>query len=104
MQNKITKITKKQKHWLVEINNNKYFYIIKSNRKNKKYDVYGFNNDKFKYLLSFGHSLYQHYKDILGGYKNLNHNDEERKERYYKRFGDTNDIYSAKWWSHRILW
>ena len=71
-----------------------------STRKNKKYDVY----KNGKYLLSFGDSRYQHYHDKLGYYRHLDHNDEERRERYYKRFGEDADFESAKYFSHELLW
>ena len=44
--------------------NNKIYDVVKSNRKNKKYDVYQNN----KYLLSYGDSRYQHYFDKFGLY------------------------------------
>lgn len=76
------------------------FDVIPWTRKNKKYDVYKDN----KYILWFGDVRYSHYYDKIGTYKDLNHNDEKRKEAYYKRHGLTDDIYWAKWWSNNILW
>jgi hypothetical protein len=38
----------------------KNVYIVLSTRKNKKYDVYNWDN---KYLFSFGDNRYMHYKD-----------------------------------------
>jgi hypothetical protein len=75
------------------------YNVYPSKRKNKKYDVFKDN----KYLLSFGDNRYEHYKDKIGHYKDLNHNDEKRKELYYKRHGKANK-YSAKWFSHKFLW
>ena len=41
------------------------FYIQKSQRKNKKYDVLDANK---KYLLSFGDKRYHHFFDVFGEY------------------------------------
>jgi len=78
-------------------------YEIKvSSRKNKKYDVY----KKGFYLLSFGDSRYQQYKDKtpLKHYSHLDHKDKERKRLYYARHGRTTDKNSAKYWSNKYLW
>ena len=74
-----------------------------SSAKNKKYSVYVMKNGKKK-LIHFGDSRYGQFKDKLGHYSHLDHNDKKRRELYYKRHGDTNDISSAKYWSHKILW
>jgi hypothetical protein len=71
----------------------------KSTRKNKKYDVY----KNGRYLLSFGDSRYEQYFDKIGLYSKQNHNDEKRRELYYKRHGPAK-IESAKWFSHNYLW
>lgn len=78
-------------------------YTVKvSTRKNKKYDI--FKNGK--YLLSFGDSRYQHYKDKLGHYSNLDHNDEERLRKFRERFGskDFSNPDKALFWSWYYLW
>lgn len=93
------KIIKKSDHWIIKLND-KTFNIKVSRRKSKKYDL--FENDK--YILSFGASDYPQYFDKLGYYKDFNHNNDKRRENYYKRFGPSNDIYSAKYWSHNVLW
>lgn len=72
----------------------------KSKRKNKKYDVY----KNGKYLLSFGDSRYQQYKDKIGLYSKMDHNDIKRKNLYYKRHGKTATKDTAKWFSHKYLW
>ena len=77
----------------------KPYYVVVSNRKNKKYDVYA----NGKYLLSFGSSLHQHYYDRFGHYSHLNHLDPKRKKLFYARHGKTNDVNSALYWS-RYLW
>jgi hypothetical protein len=72
----------------------------KSSKKNKKYDV--FKNKKF--IVSFGDKRYQQYNDKIGLFKNLNHNDEKRKNNYYSRFGKDAKNETAKYFSHKYLW
>jgi len=76
---------------------------FKSKAKNKKYSVYVMKNGK-KSLIHFGDNRYGQFKDKLGEYSNLDHNDPKRKKAYYARHGQTTDKNSAKWWSHKILW
>ena len=56
--------------------------------------------------IDFGDNRYQQYKDKIGIYSHLDHNDKERRKRYYDRHGDKNtkNKESAKYWSHKILW
>ena len=78
-------------------------YTIKvSTRKNKKYDVY--KDDK--YITSFGDSRYQHYKDLIGYYKNLDHNDKKRRDNYRSRHknDNINDPNYAGYWAYHFLW
>lgn len=96
-------IRKKGKNWKVTINYKnveREFIVNVSNRKDKKYDVYENN----KYLISFGSSKYQQFMDKFGHYKHLNHNDLDRRQNYFKRFGYTDNINSAKFWSNNFLW
>jgi hypothetical protein len=74
---------------------------IKSTRKNKKYMVLTKNG-----IIHFGDNRYGQFKDRIGIYKHLDHNDPKRKKAYYDRHGDKNttDKESAKYWSHKILW
>lgn len=59
---------------------------FKSKVKNKKYSVYVSSNNKKGYkTISFGDLRYQHFRDKLGTYKNLDHNDSERRRLYLKR-------------------
>ena len=74
-----------------------------SKAKNKKYSVYVMKNGK-KRLIHFGDSRYGQFKDKIGHYSSLDHNDKERKKRYYQRHGQTTDKNSAKYWSHKVLW
>ena len=57
-----------------------------------------------KRLIHFGDSRYQQFKDKIGHYSSLDHNDKERRKRYYQRHGQTTDKNSAKYWSHKVLW
>lgn len=85
----------------------KGFYIQKSNRKNKKYDIYKKLPDgTYKYFLSFGQLPYEHFADVtpLKLYTKLNHNDEKRRQLYYNRHGLTKSKSSAKYWSNKYLW
>lgn len=92
----------------IEING-KLYTVRPSTRKNKKYDVYILNYEDSKhpninYLLSFGDKRYQHFYDKFSYYSDLNHYDENRREKYFKRHGYTNDVSSAKFWSNNFLW
>ncbi len=74
----------------------------KSKNKNKKYDVY--KDDKF--IVSFGASAYQHYKDRIGLWKHKDHNDPERRRLYRLRHkhDNLNDKQSAGYMSWHYLW
>jgi len=76
---------------------------FKSSAKNKKYSVYVMKDGKRK-LIHFGDSRYNQFRDKLGHYSHLDHNDSKRKKAYYARHGQTSDITSAKYYSHRYLW
>ena len=74
-----------------------------SHLKSKKYKVLVLRDGKPK-LIHFGSRSHMHYRDKLGHYSALDHNDERRRELYYKRFGPATDKNSAKWFSHKYLW
>ena len=74
-----------------------------STRANKKYAVYVMKDGK-RTLIHFGDSRYGQYKDKLGHYAHLDHNDEKRRASYYKRHGPSSDKNSAKYWAHKVLW
>ena len=76
---------------------------FKSTAKNKKYSVYVKDNSKTK-LIHFGDKRYKHFKDKIGEYSHLDHNDKSKRKSYHSRFGPTNDKNTAKYWSHKILW
>lgn len=77
------------------------FLFKKSNKKNKKYDVFNLKNE---YIASFGDNRYQHFKDKIGLWKHKDHNDNNRKRLYYLRHGKIAERLSPKWFSHRYLW
>jgi hypothetical protein len=57
---------------------------FKSKAKNKKYSVYVMRDGKKK-LINFGDTRYKHFKDKIGLYKNLDHNDKNRRKNYLSR-------------------
>jgi hypothetical protein len=88
--------------------NNEYNFK-RSSRKHKKYDVY----KNGKYITSFGDTRYEHYKDRLGAFKNLNHGNEKRRQNYLKRAKAIKDKngkltwmnpMSANYYAVRFLW
>lgn len=78
------------------------FLFKKSNRKNKKYDVY--DPKTGKYLLSFGDNRYEQFKDKIGFWKHKDHNDEKRRTSYRKRHGTSPKRGSAGWFALNYLW
>lgn len=76
-----------------------------SNRQFKKYMVTFKYNGK-PYKIHFGDIRYQHFKDStgIGAFSHLNHNNLERKRRYYLRHGKTSDPTTSKYWSNKYLW
>ena len=77
---------------------------FKSKAKNKKYSVYVKSKTGGTRLLHFGDSRYPQFKDKLGHYSHLNHNDPQRRKNYYSRHGKATSKDSAKYWAHKILW
>lgn len=77
---------------------------FKSKAKNKKYSVYVKGKSGNPKLIHFGDKRYGQFKDKLGYYKRLDHNDPKRKKAYYDRHGPATDKNTAKYWSHKILW
>jgi len=83
-------------------------FVAPASNKLKKYDVYDKN---YKYITSFGAIRpngipYEQYYDKLGYYKDYNHNDKQRRDRYRKRHINDNldDPLSAASLAWRILW
>lgn len=94
------------------MDNKQLYKPFKSTAKNKKYSVYVMKNGKKK-LIHFGQLPYKHFKDKIGLYKNLDHNDKERRDRYLKRAkGIKNkegkitwkDKNSANYYAVKYLW
>ena len=93
------------------MNKELYKPFVSSNKK-AKYSVYVMKDGKKK-LIHFGWRSMQQYKDKLGHYKNLDHNDESRRKSYLARAkgirdknGDLTwkDKSSANYYSIRYLW
>jgi hypothetical protein len=84
----------------------KGYYVKKSTRKNKKYDIYIIDDGKYKYLLSFGQLGYKQFKDStpLKLYSKYDHGNELRRFNYFRRHGKTSNKKSAKYWSNKYLW
>ena len=76
----------------------------KSTSKNKKYMLYVMGDNGKKKLIHFGDSRYPQYRDKLGHYSHLDHNDKKRRDRYYSRHGPATDKNTRKYWAHKILW
>jgi hypothetical protein len=81
----------------------------KSKRKYKKYDAILLNKiNKKIYLIPFGDSRYQQYKDDSGLhlYSHLDHGDKKRRDSYKNRHAkDVRDgYYSAGYFSMNYLW
>lgn len=72
---------------------------VKSTRKYKKYMI------KTKTgIVHFGDNRYNQFRDKIGLYRKLDHNDEKRRDLYYKRHGRTAKKDTAKYFSHKYLW
>lgn len=82
-------------------------YILKffiSQRRNKKYRVDIYQNNKFMKSVHFGDRRYQHYHDQIGLYSDLDHNDMQRLQLYYKRHKKNYPEFSADFFSKKFLW
>tara|TARA_Y100001972_G_scaffold125157_1_gene175797 strand:+ start:6165 stop:6425 length:261 start_codon:yes stop_codon:yes gene_type:complete len=77
---------------------------FKSKAKHKKYSVYVKGAKGNPKLIHFGDNRYEHFKDKIGEWSHLDHNDPQRKKNYYSRHGKATSKDSAKYWSHKILW
>ena len=81
---------------------------VKSDKKFKKYKVLTKNG-----IIHFGDTRYQHYKDLIGDYKKLDHGDKKRQQNYCKRSAGIrdkngkltkNNKESSNYFSRRYLW
>lgn len=86
---------------------------FKAKRADKKYSVYVKNEDDKIILISFGDINSKHYYDKIGTYRNMDHNDKEKRRLYKARASKNKDskgrlTYKLKWspnyWSYRTLW
>jgi hypothetical protein len=75
------------------------YQIRVSDRKDKKY--YAIVDGK---KVHFGAKGYEQFHDKLGHYKNLDHNDEKRRDNYYKRHNVDYPKGSADWFAKNVLW
>ena len=85
-------------------NNRPLYKPFVSKAKNKKYSVYVKGQTGKPRIIHFGDSRYGQFKDKIGHYKSLDHNDPKRKKSYYARHGKATSKDTAKYWSHKILW
>ena len=79
-----------------------------------KYWVYVKADNKRGYKkIGFGHKDYKHFKDKIGDYKSMNHNDPERRKRYLLRAKGIKDKQgnlnyknknTGNYWSINYLW
>jgi hypothetical protein len=78
------------------------FSFRKSTKKFKKYDAIMSDGS----IVSFGDTRFEHFKDkALGLYKDLDHNDKERRKRFKQRFENKRHVkYSPSWFSDQYLW
>ena len=55
--------------------------------------------------IPFGQKGYEQFKDQLGHYSHLDHNDEKRRDNWIKRHKRNLDYkFSSAWFSHQCLW
>lgn len=95
-------------HKIVKIGNITY-RVEKANNKKHKYVAYQIVGDELKSPVRFGAYGMEHYKDAFKQYKELDHNDEKRRELFRKRFRKLFEKYqsnpsSALFWSWLFLW
>lgn len=78
-----------------------YEFVAPSTRKGKKYDVY----KNGKKLASFGALGYEQYRDIIGHYSDIDHNDLKRRKAYRARHKGEN-LYKDNpgWFAWHYLW
>ena len=78
-----------------------------SNRQHKKYMSVLQNKKNNKYIyIHFGDNRYQQYHDKIGDYKDLNHNDKQRRLNYHQRHQHfiRKGYYSPGYFSMKYLW
>jgi hypothetical protein len=84
----------------------KLYKPFRSKTSNKKYSVYVKSESGGVKLIHFGDKNYEHYKDKIGLYSHLDHNDKERRKNYRERHSNDNinDKNTPGWWSWYKLW
>lgn len=103
MEEKMKWIQEKKNQTPVYYDGDRPFY--RSWSKNKKYATIGDPNDKgVRRIIHFGDKRYEHYRDKIGLYKYLDHNDPKRRKEYYDRHGSSDDPTTAKFFSNKYLW
>lgn len=92
------------------------FRIKLANDNKHKYTAYLIDGKELKRPVHFGALKMEHYKDKIGYFSNLNHNDEQRLLNFRKRFQSTYKKYvqskttliektkSPLYWSWSFLW
>ena len=83
-----------------------------SNRENKKYVgvLQNKKNNKYRYIhfgaIKSDGTPYQQYYDKIGDYKDFNHKDKKRRDRYIKRHQHfiRKGFYSPGYFSMKYLW
>jgi hypothetical protein len=88
---------------------NKWLFVAPSHKTDKKYDVY--DNRTGDYVCSFGQIKkngipYEQFRDRIGYYKEYNHYDRERRNRYRNRHKKDayNVIGTPSYFSTYFLW
>ena len=79
-----------------------FIFVAPSKSKFKKYDVY---DSDLSFICSFGDNRYSQFFDKISYYKDKNHYDTKRKERYIKRHrNDLLDELTPGYFSRYYLW
>lgn len=74
-----------------------------SSAKNKKYSVRVKVSGGTR-LIHFGDKRYEHYRDKIGHYRALNHNDLRRRRLWHARHKPSSNPATASYWAAKILW
>jgi len=78
---------------------------FKSPISTKKYTIIILDKNKNRKVIHFGGLGNAQYKDKIGLYSSLDHNDKEKRKAFYDRFGGkTNDKTSPLYYSQKFLW
>lgn len=84
-------------------------FIVNEGKGNHKYTAVLDSGKKVK----FGDKRYEHFKDKIGFFSDLDHNDKKRRKNYRARHGAiklkdgtlaVNKKYSPAWFSYNYLW